>query len=241
MSFTYLITGASRSLGLGFATELLAQRPDARIIAAARNPEKADGLQKLIQQYGKDKLYLLKMDVEDKASVESAAKELESSGFLENGGLDALINNAGVARHHELKPSQITADSVLANLGPNFFGVINVNSGFLPLLRKGKGKEIYALSSLTGSIGQWGVNAQTTSYSISKVSLNMYLSKLAAELKDEGFKVTMFHPGYVATDMNSYGGDISIKEATESSTKNVFLSSHPSPSFINYKGETLLW
>ncbi|GAA5845376.1 hypothetical protein JCM11251_005648 [Rhodosporidiobolus azoricus] len=241
MTFTYLITGASRSLGLGYATELLTQRPDAKIVAAARNPDKADGLQKLVEKYGKDKVYLLKLDVENQASVESAAKELESSGFLENGGLDALINNAGVALHHDLNPSQITRDSVLANFGTNFFGVINVNTGFLPLLRKGKGREIYALSSVCGSIAAWGQNTTTTSYSISKVALNMYLNKLAAELKDDGFKVTMFHPGYVKTDMNSGAGEITTKEATELATKHVFLQDHPSGAFVNWKGEKMPW
>ncbi|GAA5891979.1 hypothetical protein JCM6882_007427 [Rhodosporidiobolus microsporus] len=241
MTFTYLITGASRSLGLGYARELLAARPDARIVAAARDPTKADGLVQLLKEHGKEKVYLLKLDVEDQASVGSAVKELESSGFLESGGLDALVNNAGVSLHHDLPPSRITRDSVLANFGPNFFGVINVNTAFLPLLKQGKGKQIFALSSVCASIAVWGENDTTTSYSISKVALNMYLKKLSVELKPENFTVVLFHPGYVKTDMNSGAGDITTKEATESAAKHVFLASHDNGAFVNWKGEPMPW
>ncbi|GAA5891982.1 hypothetical protein JCM6882_007428 [Rhodosporidiobolus microsporus] len=243
MTFTYLITGASRSLGLGYARALLAARPDARIVAAARSPDTAEGLAQLLKEYGKDKVHLLKLDVEDKAGVEAAVKKLESSGFLGKGGLDALINNAGVAAGGTSSPSQVTRDDILGNLNTNLFGVINVTSAFLPLLQKGEGKQIFGLSSICASIQDWGGNTSTTAYSISKVALNMYLKKLSVELEPAGFTVVMFHPGYVQTDMNKGHGQLTTKEATESATKNVFLavSKKDNGAFVQWEGKPMPW
>jgi NAD(P)-dependent dehydrogenase (short-subunit alcohol dehydrogenase family) len=105
-SFTYLVTGASRGLGLGYTRQLLHSGDRVRVVAGARNPSSADDLQALRKEAGDDRLYILKLDVENPESVAAAVKELEASGFLKNGPLDCLINNAGVARGHFDSPSQ---------------------------------------------------------------------------------------------------------------------------------------
>lgn len=105
-SFTYLITGASRGLGLGYTRQLLRSGDRIRVVAGSRNPSAADDLQALRQEVGENRLYILQLDVEDAAAVAVAVKELESSGFLKDGSLDCLINNAGVARGFYDTPSQ---------------------------------------------------------------------------------------------------------------------------------------
>lgn len=65
---TYLISGASRGLGYETAVQLLAQSPQNRIIAAARNPDTADQLQKLIQKYP-GRIEAVKLDVADSQSI----------------------------------------------------------------------------------------------------------------------------------------------------------------------------
>ncbi|TNY21589.1 dehydrogenase [Rhodotorula diobovata] len=242
-TFTYLITGASRSLGLGYTRALLAARPEARVVAAARNPSSAPDLQALAKEdANKDRVYLLQLDVEDKEQVAKAAKELEASGFLQN-GLDALIHNAGVALNHQVKPSQLEPEHVLDNLNVNVFGVLNVNKAFLPLLGKGKGKQVFSLSSVCASLEQWGNNVMTPAYSVSKAALNMWMSKLAAELGPKGYTVIMFHPGYVQTDMNQSKGDITTEEAADLAVKNVFLAAKPelNGAFLRYSGEKMPW
>lgn len=69
-SFTYLISGASRSLGLGYSRALLASSNNVRVIAGARNPSSADQLQALQKEVGKERLYILKLDVEDASAVQ---------------------------------------------------------------------------------------------------------------------------------------------------------------------------
>ncbi|GAA5843710.1 hypothetical protein JCM9279_000111 [Rhodotorula babjevae] len=244
-TFTFLITGASRSLGLGYTRALLAARPEARVVAAARNPSGATDLQALANEDGnKGRIHILQLDVESKEQVAKAAKDLEESGFLgETGGLDALIHNAGVALNHQTKPSQLEPEDVLDNLKINVFGVLNVNKAFLPFLEKGEGKQIFGLSSVCASIEQWGNNVMTPAYSLSKVSLNMLMSKVAAELGPRGFTVIMFHPGYVKTAMNSGAGDITTEEAADFAVKNVFLAAKPelNGAFLRYTGERMPW
>ena len=108
-AFTYLITGASRGLGLGYTRQLLKSGNHVRIVAGARNPSSADDLQALRKEVGEDRLYILKLDVEDAEAVAGAVKQLEASGFLKDGSLDCLINNAGVARGFFDTPSQTRA------------------------------------------------------------------------------------------------------------------------------------
>jgi len=59
---TYLITGANRGLGLEFVRQILAGEPDSRVIAAAREPAKADALLKLAADH-KGRVETLKLDV----------------------------------------------------------------------------------------------------------------------------------------------------------------------------------
>jgi NAD(P)-dependent dehydrogenase (short-subunit alcohol dehydrogenase family) len=65
----YLITGSSRSLGLGYLKELLAADSSNKVIAAVRNPDRATQLEPVQNEYG-DRLYLLKCDVTDVKSTQ---------------------------------------------------------------------------------------------------------------------------------------------------------------------------
>ncbi|GAA6015987.1 hypothetical protein JCM10207_006829 [Rhodosporidiobolus poonsookiae] len=243
---TYLITGASRSLGLGYARALLASSPEVKVVAAARNPDKADQLKALAAEKANDgRVYLLKLDVENAEAVKAAAKELEGSGFLPEGRLDTLINNAGVNEALSASASTLTPDNVLANLNTNLFGVINVTTAFLPLLRKEGGlKQVIGISSMCGSLsGEFGKTPAIPAYCISKVAVNMYLRKLSRELDSEGFTVLMLHPGYVKTDMNKGEGEITTEEATTTAVNKVFLAlkQEDNGKFLRWNGETEPW
>uniref|UniRef100_A0A0K3CMX4 BY PROTMAP: gi/472581206/gb/EMS18955.1/ C-signal [Rhodosporidium toruloides NP11] gi/647402852/emb/CDR49054.1/ RHTO0S22e02146g1_1 [Rhodosporidium toruloides] n=1 Tax=Rhodotorula toruloides TaxID=5286 RepID=A0A0K3CMX4_RHOTO len=242
-SFTYLISGASRSLGLGYSRALLASSNNVKVIAGARNPSSADQLQALQKEVGKGRLYILKLDVEDASAVQNAIKELESSGFLEAGGLDALINNAGVAVAPEA-PSATKPDLVMQNFTTNLFGVMNLTSACLPLLKKGKGKQIFGVSSICGSLGGFfSDNSLATAYCISKAALNMYLRKLSRELESDGFTVVPYHPGYVKTSVTSGQGELTTEEAVKLAVDNVILkvSKEDNGKFYDYNGKIVPW
>ncbi|GAA5902410.1 hypothetical protein JCM6882_002742 [Rhodosporidiobolus microsporus] len=243
MTFTYLITGASRGLGLAYVSALLAARPDAMVVATARNPDTAEQLKKVAEE-NEGRVFLLKLDVADAESCKAAAEELEKSGFLGDSGLDALINNAGIpGSAHSSSPSETTPTDLLETFSTNVFGVVNVTQAFLPLLRKGQGKQLFTISSSCGSIEWFGKNALYPAYSISKTAVNMYMRKVAVELEPEGFTVITVCPGYVKTDFNSGGGVLSLSESVEPTLANIFLKVSPKDNgrFIQYDGETVPW
>jgi NAD(P)-dependent dehydrogenase (short-subunit alcohol dehydrogenase family) len=88
-SLTYVITGASRGLGLEFVKQLSAT--DSTIFALARNPNDAKNLQDLVKQ--NKNIHTVKMDQADEASIKAAAEEVAK---LAPNGVDILINNAAV-------------------------------------------------------------------------------------------------------------------------------------------------
>ncbi|GAA5882931.1 hypothetical protein JCM16303_006656 [Sporobolomyces ruberrimus] len=243
MPFTYLITGSSRSLGLGYAKELLKSSSDVRVVAAVRNPDKAEQLEPVKKEYG-DRLYILKCDVTDAKSTKEAAETLKKSGFLSS-GLDAVLANAGVLGGGWKPSSEFSEEDLTYNLTTNLYGVINTVNAFLPLLKKGTGKQIFVTSSTLGSIGgPYGQMPAASAYAISKAAVNMYTVKLARELAEEGFTVVPFHPGYVKTDMNSGGGgELETEEACQLATKNVFLAAtkESNAKFMVYDGSELPW
>ncbi|KAG1440153.1 hypothetical protein G6F55_013568 [Rhizopus delemar] len=86
---SYVITGTSRGIGLEFVKQISA-RGDT-VFACARNPDKSEGLQKLVD--GK-KVYGIKLDTTSEKSIKEAVEEISK---LAPEGVDVLINNAGIA------------------------------------------------------------------------------------------------------------------------------------------------
>ncbi|GAA5917017.1 hypothetical protein JCM8208_001711 [Rhodotorula glutinis] len=251
-SKTYFISGASRGLGLGYARTLLESSPEVRIVAGVRNPSNAQLLDDLAAlPANKDRLHIVQFDVDSEESVKRAAQQLAEDEFLDDGELkdgrlDALIVNAGVFVGGHKPPSEFSFDDLHANFKTNVEGAILTAQHLLPLLRRGKAKQIFFVSSVVASFGGfYSETAAGVAYSMSKSALNMYGLKLSRELADDGFTCVLFHPGYVKTDMNSFdnGGHITTEEAVSLATKNVFLPAEPSWNgrFMDYEGNAMPW
>lgn len=88
------------------------------------------------------------LDVTDDDSVAAAAARLE-----ELGGLDVLVNNAGITGGMPQEPSQVTAEQVLGVVDVNVLGVIRVTNAMLPMLRRATSPRIVNVSSTVGSLG----------------------------------------------------------------------------------------
>jgi NAD(P)-dependent dehydrogenase (short-subunit alcohol dehydrogenase family) len=93
---SYLITGASRGLGLELTRQLAAFPPSevGKIFATARGD--APELEELAKK-SSGRVITIRLDVTDEASIKQAAAEVESK--LDGKGLDVLINNAGVLQY----------------------------------------------------------------------------------------------------------------------------------------------
>lgn len=242
---TFLITGASRGLGLEFTKQILANSPENKVIAAARNPSASAGLQALVKA-NPGRLDLLTIDVSSPESVKSGiafAGKLPSAAH----GIDVLINNAGVQTAGFKSATKSSRDELDADLRTNLLGTIDVVLESLPLLRLGSLKKVLTIGSIVGSLGgPYSTSPIVAVYSVSKVALHMWVQKISVELKDEGFTFMISHPGWVKTEMGGGKdgpGDIEEEESVRGVLK-YFDASTPEADngrFFNYTGETLPW
>jgi len=111
----------------------------------------------------------------------------------EHGGVDVLVNNAGVAlggTFEEIAPADFEWLFAI-----NFWGVVRMTRAFLPLLRRSEEARIVNLSSLFGLIAPPG----QTAYVASKFAVRGFSESLRHELEGTRVGVTVVHPGGVAT------------------------------------------
>jgi len=180
----WFITGTSRGFGRIWAEAAL-RRGD-RVVATARN---LDDLAPLVAQYG-DRVAALPLDVSDRAQV----FETMAEGVARFGRLDVIVNNAGYG--HVGMVEEVTEADARAQMDVNFFGALWVIQAALPHLRAHKGGHLITVSSIGGI-----VSFPTLSmYCASKWGVEALCEALAAEVQDQGIRVTLLEPSGYATD-----------------------------------------
>ncbi|GKZ66375.1 hypothetical protein AnigIFM50267_011541 [Aspergillus niger] len=207
---TYLVTGASRGIGLELVRQLAAKTSETfQTIFAAARTSGGPLFQELLQQHP-DRVIFVPLDVTEKESVKNAVTHVATA--LNGKGLDVLINNAGVMTPGTVEKMDDLEDTLRVNVG----GVHLVTREFLPLLRNGNKKRIINIflfsSTSVGSIQlQPTYRAMPTpSYKISKAALNMLTVLYSQELEAEGFTVFCVSPGWLKTDMGSNDADLPV-------------------------------
>ena len=204
---TTLITGANKGLGKETARQLVASGHTVYVGARdeTRGREAADELGARFVQ----------LDVTDDGSVAAAFAQIEADG-----GLDVLINNAGIeprlAGNAIPAPADETADSMRATFETNVFGLVRVTPAFLPLLRKSAAPVIVNLSSGLASLTDLSNPESYThfypglSYPASKTTINAITIQYAKAFP--GIRVNAVDPGYTNTDLNGRTGTQSVEE-----------------------------
>ena len=228
-----LITGANRGLGLSFARQSLAR--GYRVFASCRRPDEAVDLHALAEDHV-DQLTPLRLDVTDEDTILASARVVER----QEGGLDLLINNAGVNPSGE-RPGNLEAGTMLHTFHVNAVGPMLVAQRHLDLLRGGDGPAIINISSVLGSLARKSGGGEY-SYSSSKAALNMLTRALAFDLRSDGIIVVSMHPGWVQTDM---GGSAAPLTPTES-VRGILdvadgLTLDDTGSFLAHDGRRLPW
>jgi NAD(P)-dependent dehydrogenase (short-subunit alcohol dehydrogenase family) len=204
---TTLITGANKGLGKETARQLVAAghtvyvgaRDEARGRAAA-------------EELGARFVHL---DVTDDASVAAAYTQVEDGG-----GLDVLINNAGIeprlAGNAIPTAAGETADSMRATFETNVFGLVRVTHAFVPLLQKAAAPVIVNLSSGLASLTDLSNPESYThfygglSYPASKTTVNAITIQYAKAFP--GIRINAVDPGYTNTDLNGGAGIQTVEE-----------------------------
>ena len=189
-----LVTGASRGIGAAIALAL-ADRGANVAITYERSAERAAEVVRAIEAKGR-RAVAIQADSADASAVKRSVDEA-AQGL---GGLDILINNAGIARGGPV--AEMTLADIDAILNVNVRSVVLASQAAIPHLKEG-GRIISIGSCLGERVPFPGV----TVYSMSKSALLSFTRGLARELGPRGITVNLVQPGSTDTDMNPADGD----------------------------------
>jgi 3-oxoacyl-[acyl-carrier protein] reductase len=198
-----LVTGASRGIGAAIAAELCAR--GFFVVGTATSETGAQLISTALGANGVGKV----LQVQDLSSCEALIAHIES----ELGGLEVLVNNAGITR-----------DGLLMRMKEeDFFDVLNTNLGSVYRLSKlaikgmmkRRSGRIISIASVIGVMG----NAGQSNYAAAKAGMIGFSKSLAKEIGSRGITVNVVAPGFIETDMTA---NLSA-EAKESLSKQIAL------------------
>jgi 3-oxoacyl-[acyl-carrier protein] reductase len=183
-----LVTGGSRGIGLAIARALVAEGVSVSVtglrdasLSAARSH---------IESAGPAAVETLRADVRRYEDVERAM----AATVGRFGGLDILINNAGVGIFADV--AEMTPAQWSEIIDTNLTGVFNACHAAIPHLRRRGGGSIINISSLSGT----NPFAHGAAYCASKAGLNAFSEALMQELRYDDIRVSYVMPGSVATE-----------------------------------------
>ncbi|MFB6838019.1 SDR family oxidoreductase [Streptomyces sp. NPDC056361] len=239
-----LVTGANRGIGRETARRLAAT--GARVLLAGRDRAAVTAAAQDLRNDGlaADPLVL---DVTDPASIRAAAEQVDRA----HGRLDVLVNNAGIrTEQYGLSPSQQPPERWRETFDTNLFGVVDVTTAFLPLLRRSPAARIVNVSSLLGSLtthsdpdsyASTPMFKSLPAYSAAKSAVNSWTVHLAYELRDTPIKVNAVHPGYTRTDLNDGAGDLDVADGATSSVLMALLDADGPTGTYTHQGAPVPW
>ncbi|PRP90692.1 Fatty acyl-CoA reductase [Enhygromyxa salina] len=179
------ITGGSSGIGRALAWQLAAE--GAHVCIAARGQAGIDETIAELEARAASPTQILfgvAVDIGDREAVGAAVGRV-----LERlGGLDLLINNAGIAHPAAFLD---TPDEVFdAMMRVNYFGTVHVTRALVPAMIEGGGGQVAIVSSLAGVVGIYGY----TAYAASKYAVRGFAECLRQELMQHGIGVSVVFP-----------------------------------------------
>jgi short-subunit dehydrogenase len=201
-----VVTGGSEGIGKALIDALIPL--GAKVSTCGRNQDK---LYNLRVQYSNHLLHTMVADV----SQYSECQNFINSTIDTFGGIDILINNAGVSMRALLK--DVDVDVIRKVMDINFFGTVYCTKLSLNSILERKGT-IVGISSIAGYRGLPG----RSGYSASKFAVNGWLEAVRTEVMDDGVNVMWVCPGFTKSNirnaaLNSKGktqGESPLREAS---------------------------
>jgi NADP-dependent 3-hydroxy acid dehydrogenase YdfG len=198
-----LVTGASS--GIGEATALALAEAGAAVAIGARRRDRLDALAAKLRDDGA-RVLQLDLDVTDEQQCRAAVARTRD----ELGGLDVLVNNAGVM----LLGTIVGADTEdwRRMMSTNVLGLMYMTHAAIEgMVEQGSG-DIVNISSVAGRQARKGAGV----YNASKWAVNAFSESLRQEVTTRGVRISLVEPGAVATELSSH---ITQPEAREASRR----------------------
>ncbi|MFJ3725638.1 SDR family oxidoreductase [Streptomyces sp. NPDC090045] len=238
-----LVTGANKGIGYAIAAGLGALGH--RVGVGARDENRLGAAVGKLRAAGVD-AFGVPLDVTSRRSVTEAVELVE----LEAGGLDVLVNNAGISGEMgpgwAQDPTGLDLDVVRTVVETNVLGVIQVTNAMLPLLRRSRSPRIVNVSSAVGSLTRQAdpdieIGPVMAAYAPSKTFLNAVTVQYARQLAGTGILINAACPGLVATDFTGFHGPRTPEQGAATAIRLATLpDGGPSGSFFEDDG-TIPW
>jgi len=186
-----VVTGGSRGIGRGIVRELAKEGAHVAF-TYLKSEGLAESLKKEIESEGR-KVLVLQSDVKSLEGMKALVEEVKKS----LGGLDIVVNNAGILKDKALMlmEEQDWEDVIATNLS----GAFNLVRASIVTLMKQKSGAIINITSVAGIKGA----ARQVNYSASKAGIIGLTKSLAKEVAPYGVRVNAIAPGYIDTDMTA--------------------------------------
>ncbi len=183
---TVLITGGGSGIGLGIANAMTAQ--GSRVIITGRTVSRLEEA-----QAENPSLEIARCDVSDTAQVEALRKYCDESF----GGIDVLVNNAGMFTEFEIHAGELPLDEQLREVDVNVGGPIRMVHHFLPGLLARPEAAIINVSSVLAFVPY----PPGLVYSATKAAVHSWTLSLRKQLEDTSVQVIELMPPLVDTEM----------------------------------------
>lgn len=195
-----LVTGASRGIGNGIAKKFAEAGADVAFTYLS-SEEKARALEAELQAFGvRAKGY--KSDAADFAQAEQLIEQV----VADFGGLEIVVNNAGITRDTLLL--RMTEEQWDAVIDTNLKSVFNITKNAVKVLMKNRKGSIINITSIVGRNG----NPGQANYSASKAGVIGFTQVVAKEMGSRGVRCNAIAPGFIATEMTGELGEDVIKQ-----------------------------
>ena len=190
---TVLVTGANKGIGFGIAKYL--GKSGWQVIIGARDGQRAEEATNVLKLEGVDVLGWVNIELRDLASIEQAAKEINTK-YPE---LTMLVNNAGIPGDMSVDSQNTNLSDIKETLDVNFIGTFMLTKALMPLLTKNEGRIVNV--TVPSEISPYW---HPLAYVASKAAQNAMMGVMAIELQQSNTPLEIFsvHPGPTTTDLN---------------------------------------
>jgi len=186
-----IVTGGSRGIGLAIARALVAD--GVQVAITGRSDAHLSAARRTIEAAGPGAVETFQADVRRHEDM----KRIADATAARFGGIDFLINNAGIGVF--VSVSDMTPAQWSDVIDTNLTGVFNATQAALQHLRRRGGGFVINISSLAGK----NAFADGAAYCASKSGLNAFSEALMQELRYDNIRVSYVMPGSVATAFSS--------------------------------------